>query len=83
MTKRLLLLVFICLTLFGCSLKEEKEEIFPMGKASNLVKEEELNNLIDVLKKEKVDNIDTFKKWVKDYNKEPIKSTGMLETWTK
>ena len=63
------------------NLNNDKEN-YQIGKASNLISEEDLTNISNLLKEYGLDNVDIFTSWVKEFNKEPYQNCGMVDTWT-
>jgi hypothetical protein len=84
MKKIMILVIACCIVLTGCK-KEDKIKIgadLPVGKANNLISINDYNNIERILKWANLDNIDTFKKWVLDFNIENCDDCGLLKEWT-
>ena len=83
--KKAIIFIIVCyIALTGCGKKEEiKTDVdLPISKANNLVSLDDYNNIEKILKTANLDNIDTFKSWVLDFNKEECNDCGLLKEWT-
>ena len=80
--KKLLLILSICLLLCSCNKEIKEDDSYKAGYSSNLINENDRNELRKIFNKYELSNVDLFFKWVDDYNKEEDLGCG-LKDWNK